>query len=218
MAGKVRVSAIAKELGQSSKDVIAKLGELGEFVKSASSTIEAPVVRKLYAAFPATGGSAPAPDNGVDGRADGSGRKAAAKPASSSGDGAATAPASPEPPVVEAMAASGAPSATPASPAPRPAAARPAPAVSAESESPAAHAAPAPGDRVADTAPERPKPAPRPAGGVPGAPRPPRMGNNPFNVGSGARPTARPRPGAGGPGGPGGPRGGAPAGAPRPAG
>ena len=32
MAGKVRVSAIAKELGQSSKDVIAKLNELGEFV------------------------------------------------------------------------------------------------------------------------------------------------------------------------------------------
>ena len=93
MAGKVRVSAIAKELGQSSKDVIAKLGELGEFVKSASSTIEAPVVRKLYAAFPATGGSAPAPDGGVDG----SGRKAAAKPAPSGGDGAATAPASPEP-------------------------------------------------------------------------------------------------------------------------
>ncbi|MDQ6658943.1 MAG: translation initiation factor IF-2 N-terminal domain-containing protein, partial [Actinomycetota bacterium] len=47
MAGKARVSAIAKELGQSSKDVVSKLQELGEFVKSASSTIEAPVVRKL---------------------------------------------------------------------------------------------------------------------------------------------------------------------------
>ena len=198
MAGKVRVSAIAKELGQSSKDVIAKLGELGEFVKSASSTIEAPVVRKLYAAFPAAGGSAPAPDNGVDGRADGSGRKAAAKPAPSSGDGAASAPASPEPPVVVAAV----PSATQASPAPRPAVARPAPAVSAEPESPAAHAAPAPGDRVADAAPaaERPKPAPRPAGGVPGAPRPPRMGNNPFTSSSDTPRPVAPRPAAGGPG------------------
>ena len=71
MAGKARVSAIAKELGQSSKDVIAKLQELGEFVKSPSSTIEAPVVRKLRAAFPAAAGGsgaasapAPAPTNG----------------------------------------------------------------------------------------------------------------------------------------------------------
>ena len=65
MAGKVRVSAIAKELGQSSKEVTAKLNELGEFVRSASSTIEAPVVRKLRDAFPASNGkTADAPTNG----------------------------------------------------------------------------------------------------------------------------------------------------------
>ena len=64
MAGKARVSAIAKELGQSSKDVIAKLQVLGEFVKSASSTIEAPVVRKLRDAFPP-----PEPAGGSNGKA-----------------------------------------------------------------------------------------------------------------------------------------------------
>ncbi|MYV49764.1 translation initiation factor IF-2 N-terminal domain-containing protein, partial [Streptomyces sp. SID2888] len=44
---KVRVYELAKEFGVESKVVMAKLQELGEFVRSASSTIEAPVVRKL---------------------------------------------------------------------------------------------------------------------------------------------------------------------------
>ncbi|MCD0486445.1 translation initiation factor IF-2 N-terminal domain-containing protein, partial [Streptacidiphilus sp. ASG 303] len=48
---KVRVYELAKELGVESKVVMAKLTELGEFVRSASSTIEAPVVRKLTDAF-----------------------------------------------------------------------------------------------------------------------------------------------------------------------
>uniref|UniRef100_UPI00140BB5D4 translation initiation factor IF-2 N-terminal domain-containing protein n=1 Tax=Streptomyces sp. YIM 98790 TaxID=2689077 RepID=UPI00140BB5D4 len=48
---KVRVYELAKELGVESKVVMAKLQELGEFVRSASSTIEAPVVRKLTDAF-----------------------------------------------------------------------------------------------------------------------------------------------------------------------
>ena len=52
MAGKARVHELAKELGVSSKDVLAKLSELGEFVKSASSTVEAPVARRLREAFP----------------------------------------------------------------------------------------------------------------------------------------------------------------------
>jgi len=57
---KVRVHELAKELGVSSKDVLAKLQELGEFVKSASSTVEAPVVRKLREAMPAPEAAAPA--------------------------------------------------------------------------------------------------------------------------------------------------------------
>ena len=44
---KVRVYELAKELGVESKVVVAKLQEMGEFVRSASSTIEAPVVRRL---------------------------------------------------------------------------------------------------------------------------------------------------------------------------
>ncbi|MEU1025612.1 translation initiation factor IF-2 N-terminal domain-containing protein, partial [Streptomyces sp. NPDC005904] len=48
---KVRVYELAKEFGVESKAVMAKLQELGEFVRSASSTIEAPVVRKLTDAF-----------------------------------------------------------------------------------------------------------------------------------------------------------------------
>ncbi|WP_323369670.1 translation initiation factor IF-2 N-terminal domain-containing protein, partial [Streptomyces alkaliterrae] len=52
---KVRVYELAKELGVESKVVMAKLQELGEFVRSASSTIEAPVVRKLTDAFGAGG-------------------------------------------------------------------------------------------------------------------------------------------------------------------
>ena len=49
---KVRIYEIAKDLGVDSKVVIAKLAELGEFVKGASSSIEAPVARKLRAEFP----------------------------------------------------------------------------------------------------------------------------------------------------------------------
>ena len=50
---KIRVYELAKELGVESKTIMSKLGELGEFVRSASSTIEPPVVRKLRDAFPA---------------------------------------------------------------------------------------------------------------------------------------------------------------------
>jgi translation initiation factor IF-2 len=48
---KVRVYELAKEFGVESKAVMAKLTEMGEFVRSASSTIEAPVVRRLKEAF-----------------------------------------------------------------------------------------------------------------------------------------------------------------------
>ncbi|WP_338320686.1 translation initiation factor IF-2 N-terminal domain-containing protein, partial [Streptomyces lonarensis] len=89
---KVRVYELAKELGVESKVVMAKLQELGEFVRSASSTIEAPVVRKLTDAF----------DGG------GSNRRAA-KP--SAPRKAAPKPGAPRP---------GAPTPGPPAPAPRP--------------------------------------------------------------------------------------------------
>ncbi|MCW2632675.1 MAG: translation initiation factor, partial [Pseudonocardia sp.] len=47
MAGKARVHELAKELGVTSKQVLDKLKDIGEFVKSPSSTVEAPVARKL---------------------------------------------------------------------------------------------------------------------------------------------------------------------------
>src|SRR5690554_5249581 len=71
--GKARVHELAKEFGVDSKTVLAKLKEQGEFVKSASSTVEAPVARRLRealgsetgngaaAAKPAPRPSAPAP-------------------------------------------------------------------------------------------------------------------------------------------------------------
>src|ERR1700726_1034698 len=51
IVAKVRVYELAKEFGVESKAVMAKLEEMGEFVRSASSTIEAPVVRRLKEAF-----------------------------------------------------------------------------------------------------------------------------------------------------------------------
>src|SRR5689334_3743215 len=55
IVAKVRVYELAKEFGVESKAVMAKLQEMGEFVRSASSTIEAPVVRRLKEAFEAQG-------------------------------------------------------------------------------------------------------------------------------------------------------------------
>ncbi|MBS9534146.1 translation initiation factor IF-2 N-terminal domain-containing protein, partial [Mycobacterium sp. M1] len=54
---KARVHELAKELGVTSKEVLARLSDQGEFVKSASSTVEAPVARRLRESF---GGGKPA--------------------------------------------------------------------------------------------------------------------------------------------------------------
>ena len=80
---KVRVYELAKELGVESKILLNHLKEQGEFVRSASSTIEPPVVRKIRETFPAHLTSAGAPDVGAKTGA----KKSAAKP------GAAAAPA-----------------------------------------------------------------------------------------------------------------------------
>src|SRR3954449_8764663 len=54
--GKARVHELAKEFGVDSKTVLAKLKEQGEFVKSASSTVKAPVARRLRESFTTSGG------------------------------------------------------------------------------------------------------------------------------------------------------------------
>ncbi|WP_237205507.1 translation initiation factor IF-2 [Rothia nasimurium] len=169
---KPRVHEIAKELGIPSKEAVAKLQELGEFVKGASSTLEPPVVKKLRAAFPKAAASAEAP---AAEKKDAAAPKAAApKPGASAPKPGAGAPkpgaAAPKP-------------ATPAAPAAPKPAAEPAPA--AEKKEPAAKpAGPRPGNNPFSTTqgmsapkPAAPKPAaPKPAGAKPG----PRPGNNPF--------------------------------------
>jgi hypothetical protein len=66
MPGKARVHELAREFGVDSKTVLAKLREQGEFVRSAASTVEAPVARRLRAALanqprPARRGDQPTP-------------------------------------------------------------------------------------------------------------------------------------------------------------
>ncbi|MDT5137393.1 MAG: translation initiation factor [Mycobacterium sp.] len=223
MAGKARVHELAKELGVTSKEVLARLNEQGEFVKSASSTVEAPVARRLREAF---GGSKSAPEKAAArspqaGPPTGASKapdKVAAAPAASpaakapdaaldraldqaidksAGNGAPT-DASVKP------AAPGRPTAPPASAAAKPAPpAPPAPAPTA----PAPGQPPSPQASAPGTTPgPRPGPAPKP--GV----RTPRVGNNPFSSAQPVdRPIPRPHPQA--------PRPGAPRpGAPRPGG
>ncbi|MBX6385620.1 MAG: translation initiation factor IF-2 [Microbispora sp.] len=217
---KVRVYELAKEFGVESKVVMAKLTEMGEFVRSASSTIEAPVVRKLTEAFkgdaskgggkparPAQPKPAPRP---AEGQASGGASQApvsqstgaVAKPGPKPGPRPAPRPVPmPHPPASQPDAArpEAARPQAPRPEAPRPAAPGPKPGV------PGA-GVPKPGPRPT------PGPAPRPAApaagpGAPagGAPRPvpkpgprgPRPGNNPFSStasGMGQRP-ARPAPG-----------------------
>ncbi|GAA2226447.1 hypothetical protein GCM10010232_09930 [Streptomyces amakusaensis] len=140
---KVRVYELAKEFGVESKVVMAKLQELGEFVRSASSTIEAPVVRKLTDALQGPGSA------GKSAAKPGAPRKAAPSPAPRPGGPTpgAPSPAAPRPPAPK-----------PGAPAPKPAVAE-APVSSAPAGTPAA-SGPRPG----------PKPAPaRPAAPVPQA-------------------------------------------------
>ncbi|MFD6392918.1 translation initiation factor IF-2 [Nocardia sp. NPDC055029] len=254
MAGKARVHELAKELGVTSKELLAKLKEQGEFVKSASSTVEAPVARRLRESLASK--SAPAADAKPAARP---GPSQAARPA------AKPTPGGPRPgprpaPAAPAAAAPAAPAPAPAEPA-APAEVKPAPAArptpAAAQSAPAAKpagAAPAPGPRPAPGAPRPGQPAagqarpgqptpgaqaPRPAGpGPKPGPKTPRVGNNPFSSApdrerpaprpapqGGPRPTPgqggpRPAPGQGGPRpapGQGGPRPGQGQGGPRPA-
>ncbi|MBA8816499.1 translation initiation factor IF-2 [Microbacterium halimionae] len=234
---KPRVHEIASELGVDSKVALAKLKELGEFVKSPSSTIEPPVARKLRAALEAEGASKPAETapakapsaskasgGATPGRTSvrpGPARPAAATPGPKPGPAEpAKATPAPEAPAAAAPAPAPAPKAI----APESAAPAPAPAPSA-AEAPAADdasQAPKPGNSGATPQPPRPGGSSRPgnnpfasAQGMGQRPSGPRPGNNPFasTQGMGQRPSPGniPRPQA--------PRPGAPRpGAPRPGG
>jgi translation initiation factor IF-2 len=194
-----RVYDIAKELGIDSKVALAKLAELGEFVKSGSSTIAPPVAKKLREAFPDAKPKEEAPKKAPA-------KKAAAKTEANTDDAPAesAAPAVADAPAPKAPKAATAETAAPAAPAPA---------------APAAKAAPA----APSATPGIPRPGNNPfasAQGM-GIPRPvSRPGNNPFSPSQGMGRPSAPRPGgprpagAGGPGRPGGAGGaGRPAGA-----
>ncbi|CAN5436033.1 hypothetical protein BH09ACT9_BH09ACT9_26040 [soil metagenome] len=204
MAGKARVHELAKELGVTSKELLATLKEQGEFVKSASSTVEAPVARRLRESFPSAGGAETKSETGAAAPAarpaakPGAPSPSAAKPgaprpgpkpaAPAPAAPAAPAPAAPAAPAAAAPAAPSAPVPTPTFNAPKPAQpARPAPAA------PAASAPAAPADPAAPS-----------TGAKPGGPRPgpkaPRVGNNPYSSAPAERPAPRPAPGAPRPG------------------
>ncbi|MCI2420325.1 translation initiation factor IF-2 [Saccharopolyspora sp. K220] len=202
MAGKARVHELAKELGVTSKEVLNKLAEQGEYVKSASSTVEAPVARRLRDALAkpsaskksdANGGGKPAPVDSRPSRAEAAapkpGPKPGPRPEGPAGERPKPGPKpgpkptpKPEPevkPVEQAPAAKAEPR---QGPGPKPGPKQQAPKQSGPKQG---------GDGDAGVVPPRPK-APKPG------PRPPRVGNNPFGVGSGAPQQRPPRPGPGG--------------------
>ncbi len=186
---KVRVHELAKELGVTSKALLAHLDQMGEFVKSASSTIEPPVVRRVK-------DNPPAPDPKK--------KKAAAKPAAKKSPAAPAEPAesagadAPKPgpaapkPGPKAPAAAPKPGPAPAEPAPEPTPqpeSRPEPTPAQEPEAAPKPAAsgpevPKPGAAAPKPGPQAPTPGPRPkpGGGRSGGPRP---GNNPFSSSQG---------------------------------
>ncbi|MBS4729876.1 translation initiation factor IF-2 [Mycobacterium sp. SM1] len=173
MAGKARVHELAKELGVTSKEVLARLSEQGEFVKSASSTVEAPVARRLRESF---GAGKPA-----EPKTAGNGEVAAGKPA---GAGVAAAkPAGRKPSPAPAAEPSASLAAKPSAPV------APKPSAPVAAEPPAPPRAPsAPGARhPAPGAIPGPRPSTAPKPGI----RTPRVGNNPF---SSAQPVDRPIP------------------------
>ncbi|ASY29219.1 translation initiation factor IF-2 [Candidatus Planktophila lacus] len=182
---KVRVHELAKQLGMESKVVLAKLQEMGEFVRSASSTVEAPVVRKLIEMYP---DAKPVSDAKPVKKA--AAKKTAAKKTAEVNPELAAELAAELGVDLEALKASRAESAAATAPAPTPVSDEEAPA--AESKP----AAPRPGNNPFSTS----------GGTTPAVPRPPRPGNNPFSTGGAVpRPPQRPagapgaRPGMSGP-------------------
>src|SRR5215472_12849620 len=92
VVAKVRVYELAKEFGVESKAVMAKLGEMGEFVRSASSTIEAPVVRRLKEAFAGEAAAAKAAAQAGASKQAANGRATAPPGGATAPPGGATAP------------------------------------------------------------------------------------------------------------------------------
>ena len=201
----VRVHELARELGVESKIILSTLKDMGEYVKSASSSVEAPVVRRLKE------------EHGDALRAQGSKKASAKKPAAPAEPATSQAPTETVAPDAGQPTVPTEPSeavtVAPRTPGPRPGPRAPqapaepevaptpeptqAPAASTPSEPQAAAAA----DASASPTPG-PRPGPRPpaagpagAGPRPGGPRPTaRPGNNPFSSKQGMAQERPPRP------------------------
>ena len=230
-----RVHEIAAEIGVDSKVVLAKLKDMGEFVKASSSSIAPPVARKVKAALEAEGVTKSQGDGGA------AAKPAAKKPA---GNGPKPGPKPAPKPETPAPAAEQAePKSSPAAdaraevkpggpkPSAKPADAKPAAAKPGTAAKPAA-AKPGSAAKPGAPKPGGPRPGNNPFASSQGMgiPRPPRPGNNPFapnqgmgrpgggagrpNPGNIPRPAPRPQGGAAGgrAGGPGRPGGGRPGG------
>ena len=192
---KLRVHEVAKQLGITSREALTKLEEIGEFVSSASSTIEPPVVKRLKAEF-ADAAPAEKPKPAAKKPKSQAKKPAAPKAEKRAAAEQETKPAAPKPgpkaPTPQEV-ASPAAAETPAPAKPEPAAAKSEPAA-AKSEPEAAQPAPKPAAKPATPKPGAAKPAPKP-GPKPAAPRP---GNNPFQSKEDTA-TPRPAPRGGGP-------------------
>ena len=187
MPGKLRVHELAKQLGVTSKELLATLKEQGEFVKTASSTIEPPVVKKMRAHYESQGGGK-STDKGS--------KKTSAKPGakkSAAPKPGAPRPAAPKPGHGHGHKAHGKAAAdkhagaksTGAKPGAKPAAAKSATA----HPSPNTAAGPRPGSAKSG--------APKPHGAKPGAPKPGQAGHGgkkPAQHDSAAKPGERPSP------------------------
>ncbi|MDK8678823.1 translation initiation factor IF-2 [Corynebacterium accolens] len=186
MPGKLRVHELAKQLGVTSKELLATLKEQGEFVKTASSTIEPPVVKKMRAHYEAQSGG-----DATEAKADKT--EKAAKPAKP-GQGSAKKQASPAPKPGQG-AQGGAKSAAPKPGAPKPGAQAPKPSEAAPKPGAgSAKAAPKPGQAAPKPGAAARKPAPKPGQG---APKPGQNAGQGDAKKSGERPTpgnAMPRP------------------------
>ena len=185
MPGKLRVHELAKQLGVTSKELLATLKEQGEFVKTASSTIEPPVIKKMRAHYEAQSGG----DDAAEKKQDNKPAKGAAKSTTKEG--------APKPGAKAAAPKPGAEAPKPGAKAagPKPGQGAPKPGQGAAAKPGAKPAAPKPSAKPA--APKPGQGAPKPGQGAPkpgqGAPKPGQAGGKK----SGERPTpgnSMPRP------------------------